>query len=111
VWTGIEVLRFLRDLRESMPDFFTSFMRFVSDALFQFIVPILLISFLIWFTRRDKAELLMFTFGVSMLTGYVVKDVVKQPRPWIIDPDLRPDPQSIAVSKGSLPSGHTTSAL
>ena len=47
-----------------------------------------------------------------MLISYYVKDFVKQPRPWDMDPSIEPDPDSKAhAGNKALPSGHTTAAV
>ena len=108
----MELLFVLQDLRNSMPDLVTDFMRTISMAQFQYFVPVLLIAFLFWFMNRKDAEFFMFTYGLSLLVSYFVKDLVKQPRPWDLDPSIEPDPYSKAHAENkSLPSGHTTAAL
>ena len=112
MWTGINFLLVLQDLRLSLPDLVSDFFKFISLSEFQYFIPVLLMAVLFWCFRKKDGELLMFNFGFSNIVGYVVKNIVKQPRPWIIDPALDPDQAAREGAPGySLPSGHTTSAV
>ncbi len=112
MWTGIELLLFLQDIRESMPDLVSQFFLLISNWEFQYFIPVLLMAFLFWCIGEKEGELLMFNFGFSNIIGYVMKNIVKQPRPWILDSDLHPSAEAKKGAPGySLPSGHTTSAV
>jgi len=112
MWTGLELLFFFQDLRAGMPDLVTEIMRQISAVHTQYIIPALIIAFFFWFLDRKRAELLMFTYGISLLVSYYVKDFVKQPRPWDLDPSIEPDSHAKDHSGNkALPSGHTTAAL
>ncbi len=112
MWTGIDFLFFLQDLRESLPDIITQFFVFVAGHDFQYFIPVLLMAVLYWCIGEREGELLMFNFGFSNLVGYLVKNIVKIPRPWVLDPDLHPTPEAKAGAPGySMPSGHTVSAV
>ena len=65
MWTGLEILFVLQDLRGSMPDLVTDFLRQISSMQVQYLIPILIIAFFLWFMDRKRAELLMFTYGIS----------------------------------------------
>ena len=112
MWTGIEFLLFLQDIRLSMPDVVYQFFILISNTEFQYFFPVLLMAFLFWCIGEKEGELLMFNFGFSNIVGYVLKNIVKQPRPWLLDPDLHPtDEAKAGAPRYSLPSGHTTSAV
>lgn len=85
---------------------------FVAGHDVQYFIPVLLMAILYWCVGEKEGELLMFNFGFSNLVGYVVKNIAKVPRPWVLDPDLHPTPEAKAGAPGySLPSGHTVSAV
>ncbi len=112
MWTGIEFLLILQDLRLSMPQAVTDFFDLIARGEFQYMIPILLGALFLWAFGKREGEFLLFNFTFSNLIGYMLKYTIKQPRPWILDPDIQPNPASKSVAGGySLPSGHTTSAL
>ena len=112
MWTGIELLFVLQDLRLAMPDIVTKFNLWISAPEVQYFIPVLLMALLLWCFGKKEAELVMFNFGFSNIIGYLIKNIVKQPRPWDLDPGIQPDAESKKGAPGySLPSGHTTSAV
>ena len=112
MWTGIEFLLILQDLRLSMPQAVTDFFDLIARGEFQYMIPILLGALFLWAFGKREGEFLLFNFTFSNLIGYMLKYTIKQPRPWVLDPDIQPNPASRSGAGGySLPSGHTTSAL
>ena len=112
MWTGIELLHTFQDISQSVPDLVNQFFLVISKPEFQYFLPIVLMAILLWCFGSRQADLLMFNFGFSNIVGYLVKNIVQQPRPWILDPTLDPSPEAKKGAPGySLPSGHTTSAL
>ena len=112
MWTGMEFLLILQDLRDSLPYFITEAFNFLARHEFQYFIPILLGAFFLWCLGKKEGELLLLSFSFSNLVGYLTKNIVKQPRPWILDPEIQPDAASKRTAPGySLPSGHTTSAV
>ncbi len=112
MWTGIELLFILQNIRLTMPDALNQFFITISATEMQYFIPVLLMALLLWFVGTWEAELVMFNFGFSNLVGYLTKNIVQQPRPWNLDPGLQPDSESRRGAPGySLPSGHTTSSV
>ncbi|MBE6524600.1 MAG: phosphatase PAP2 family protein [Thermoplasmata archaeon] len=112
MWTGIDLLFLLQDIRVEMPDFISQIYLWISSVELQYFIPVLIMAFLLWCYGHKEAELVMLNFGFSNMVGYLTKYIVQQPRPWVLDPTLDPDPAAKSEAHGySLPSGHTTSAV
>ncbi len=112
MWTGIELLFYLQDIRVLLPDFFTQFYLWISSVELQYFIPVLIMAFLLWCYGQKESEMVMLNFGFSNMVGYITKYIVQQPRPWLLDPTLEPDPAAKSEAHGySLPSGHTTSTV
>ena len=112
MWTGIDFLLVLQDLRLSLPDFVTDFFNILARQEFQYFIPILLGAVFLWCFGKREGEFLLFNFTFSNLVGYLAKNIAKVPRPWDIDPDIQPTAESKKGAPGySLPSGHTTSSV
>ena len=111
-WTGIELLHVFQDLDRDMPAFIDQFFIILARPEIQYFVPILMVAVLLWCFNRKQAVYLMINYGFICLVGYVVKNIIQQPRPWILDPSLDPSTSAKKGAPGySLPSGHTTAGL
>lgn len=110
VMTGIDLLETLQDIRETAPPVIESFFRFVSDPIIYQYLPIAIAAFLLWFVDRRKGDLMFLNIIVAVDLARMVKNVVKQPRPWKLDTSLEDVSESAHAGGYSFPSGHATAA-
>lgn len=112
MWTGMEFVRMLQDIRFSVPDAVDGFFAFVSSYAFNVAIPMVMICYILWFVDKRGGLLLSLNYSFSMLFAWIVKGWVRQPRPWELDPEIDPyDPSVKGKSTYSFPSGHTASVL
>lgn len=111
-WTGIEFLRILQDLRNSLPDFVTTFFEIISSAIFYLGVPLIIFMVIYWSGNKKDSEFGMLSCLTASMFAFVCKELIQQPRPWNI-PGSGIDPSSeefLAQYSYSLPSMHTAFA-
>ena len=106
---GLSVVEWLQTVRDSAPSFIDSFMLFVSSQAVYMFIPIIIGAFLFWFVDKRAGELIALTvFSASTLSQFL-KDLIAQPRPWILDDKIVPSEEALKHAGGdSMPSGHTT---
>ena len=104
--TGIEFLHILQDIRMDFPileDFFLA----ISSRVFYMVIPIMMVVGIYWLFDREKGEIISLGCVSATIASSIVKLIVAQPRPWILDPTLERVPGAHADGY-SLPSGHVT---
>ncbi len=106
MWTGIELLHILQDIRMDFP-FLEDFFLTISSRIFYMIIPIMMVVAIYWLFDREKGEIITLGCLSATFTSSIIKLIVAQPRPWILDPTLERVPGAHADGY-SLPSGHTT---
>ena len=109
-FTGIGLLGILQEFRESAPQVIESFFRLVSNPVIYQYLPIAIAAFLLWFVDRRKGDLMLLNMVIAIDLARMVKNVVKQPRPWVLDPSLEDVEGSAHAGGYSFPSGHATAA-
>ena len=109
-FTGIGLLGILQEFRESAPQAIESFFRLVSEPVIYQYLPIAIAAFLLWFVDRRKGDLMLLNMVIAIDLARMVKNVVKQPRPWVLDPSLEDVERSAHAGGYSFPSGHATAA-
>ncbi len=106
MWTGIELLYPLQELRADIPileDFFV----IISSRLFYLVLPIMIVLAFYWLIDKRKGEALGLGCISAAAFAMSIKNIIAEPRPWKIDPEIEYVPG--ANSNGySCPSGHTT---
>ena len=111
MFTGIQILSSLQDIRTSAPELLNSFIQSVCHPVFIVVLPVLVTALVYWCCDKKTGFYLAFTFAAANLASTFLKLMLCVPRPWIIDPAIRPSPEAIAGANGfSCPSSHTTSA-
>ena len=105
------LLLMLQDLRLSAPDIVTSAMLFISSPVIHVAVPIAIASFFLWCVDRRKGDWIMMNIVSGMFFGHLLKDVIKNPRPFETDNRLIPEERALKGASGySTPSGHAVDA-
>ena len=103
-----DLLLALQDLREVMPDWFTSIMLFVSSTPFYLLIPVAMAVFVFLCVDKRSGEWMMMNISLANYIGHLLKDVVANPRPWVEDDRIVPEERALGDSAGySTPSGHT----
>ena len=107
-----ELLLILQDLRLSSPDIVTDAMLLVSSQLFHIIIPLMLASAFLWCSDRRKGDWMMMSIVSGMFFGHLLKEIIKNPRPFVTDDRLIPEERAVNGAPGySTPSGHTVEAV
>ena len=102
-------LEFFQSLRESCPDFIVSLADIVSGNAIYIYLPIALSAWIFWFRDRRKGEFILVNLFSTLSINGLLKNLIKQPRPWLRDVSLEPYGRSGSYSY-SFPSGHASSA-
>ncbi len=112
MWTGIDFLLRLQDIRLNAPDAVNGFFEFISTPLI-YVVPVLLVALVyLWFIDKRVGRLILFTVLSTTCLTNIVKCAVKEPRPWVIDESIQPSEAAMDDAKGySFPSGHSSSTV
>ncbi len=106
-FTGIDFLSVLQNLRESLPDFISVFFAFMSSPVFYIGLPFTIALIFFWCVDKKGASFLAINCLLSTIVGGLLKDLIKQPRPWNISPDIHPYGPALEDSGGySFPSAH-----
>lgn len=109
MYTGIEAVLFLQDLRQSMPGWVESFFLLLSSPVFYIVLPMIIGAFSYWFVSKKGGETILFSISLAMAASRTLKFIVKQPRPWVLDPSVEPSQSAMkGATTYSLPSGHTS---
>ena len=107
-----ELLLMLQDLRLSSPDIVTEAMLLISSPIFHIAVPLAIASVLLWCCDRKKGDWAMMSIVSGMFFGHLLKDVFRNPRPFLTDDRLTPEERAMKGASGySTPSGHTVDAV
>ncbi len=105
----IQYLLFLQNLRDSLPDFVSKFMMFVSDLDLAacYVVPIVLF----WCVSKDAGAFVALSTGFGCALNQLLKTAFCVYRPWIRSEKILPYGNAKATAGGySFPSGHSTVA-
>ncbi len=109
MWTGIELLHALQDIRLEFP-FLEDLFAAMSSRIAYLAVPVALALLFYWCINKKQGEILALSFVPAMVFAVVSKYGFDQPRPWKLDPSIiRID--GVNAHGLSLPSGHTASAV
>ena len=104
-----ELILMLQDLRLSSPEIVMSLMLFVSNPLFYLVMPLAVATYVLWFKDKKKGEWIVMNIVTGMFIGHFLKDVIRNPRPWITDDRIVPEEKALKGASGySTPSGHST---
>ncbi len=107
-----ELLLILQDLRLSLPDVFTSAAVVISSPLFHVALPLAFATFFLWSVDRRKGEWMVMNIVTGMFIDHFMKDIIKNPRPWIGDDRITPEKRVLEHASGySTPSGHSVDAV
>ncbi len=109
MWTGIEFLYPLQDIRleySFLEDFFALF----SSRAFYLVLPMVLALAFYWLIDKRQGEIISLSFIPAMALAAVMKFGIAQPRPWDLDPDII-KVEGVNANGYSCPSGHTTGAI
>jgi undecaprenyl-diphosphatase len=105
MWTGIELLLTLQDIRADYP-ILEYVSTFFSSRIFYLIIPMIICMAFYWLFDKRKGDALTLGFVSAAAFAMGLKYIISQPRPWVLDPEIE---QISAHSNGySCPSGHTT---
>jgi len=105
MWTGVEMLHPLQDLRLEFP-FLETLSAVFSSWFFYLIIPICLVFAFYWCIDKRQGEILGLSSVSSMVFAMSSKIVFAQPRPWDLDPGII-EVEGVHANGYSLPSGHT----
>ena len=107
-----ELLLMLQDLRLSLPDVFTDAAVLISSPLFHIALPLAFATFFLWCVDRRQGEWMMMNIVTGMFVSHFMKDIIKNPRPWIVDERIAPEERALEHASGySTPSGHSVDAV
>ena len=106
MWTGIDILYTLQDLRMDFPILEEMF-KFLSSRLFYLVLPMLIALALYWVADKRQGEIVILSCVSGMSLAMSAKFIIAQPRPWILDPSIE-HVEGINSNGYSCPSGHTT---
>lgn len=111
MWTGIELSLLLQTWRESLPQFFTDFFTVISSRVFYLVIPILLGVIFYLVIDKKKGDFLCLNTIFAYCITNLIKFIVKQPRPWVLDPEIHAPTDEAHATGYSLPSAHTAIAV
>ncbi len=106
MWTGIELLLVLQDIRLQNPFLEDLFLHSSSKLLF-LALPVMVISAFFWFVDKRQGTIIGLGFTTATAAAIAAKFCIAQPRPWVLDPRIIEVEGSYA-SGYSCPSTHTT---
>lgn len=107
-----ELLLILQDLRLSSPDFLTDAMLLISSPISHTVIPLAIASVFLWCSDRRKGDWMMMSIVSGMFFGHLLKDIIKNPRPFVTDDRLILEERAAKGAQGySTPSGHTVEAV
>jgi hypothetical protein len=106
MWTGIELLLVLQDLRMQFPLLEDVYLCSSSRILFQ-ILPVVIIAAFLWFIDKRQGEIIGLSFITSTALAITIKFGIAQPRPWVLDPRII-QVEGTYASGYSCPSNHTS---
>ena len=109
MWTGIELLHILQDIRMDFP-FLEDLCLAMSSRAVYMVIPVLLIMSIYWLFDREKGEIIILGCLTAVVTSSIVKLLVAMERPWALDPEIYRVPGA-GDAGFSLPSGHTTMSV
>lgn len=105
---GIDAVLWFQDLRLSAPQQVTDFFAAVSSDPFYMYLPVVLIAYLLWFSDKHSGQAGGLSFSLAIAVAYLLKDVLKRPRPWRVDSDVRPYKHAGGYA---FPSGHAVTSM
>ncbi len=105
MWTGIELLYSLQEIRLEFP-FLESLFSVLSSRVFYLALPIVLAFLFYWCIDKRKGEIILMSCIPAMVFTMTSKYGFNQPRPWDVDPKII-EVEGINANGQALPSGHT----
>ncbi|MBE6528817.1 MAG: phosphatase PAP2 family protein [Thermoplasmata archaeon] len=109
MWTGIELLYPIQDLRMDISILEDAALLF-SSRIFYLVLPMFIITVFYWTIDKKKGEFLSLGFISAMAFTAIAKYAIAQPRPWVSDPDIE-HVDGTHASSYSCPSGHTANTV
>ena len=109
MWTGIELLYPLQEMRLGFP-FLEDLFMILSSRIFYLALPVCIAFAFYWFIDKKKGEILCLSFLSAFLFTTVSKYGFDQPRPWDLDSDII-KVEGVHANGKSLPSGHTAAMV
>lgn len=110
-FTGIEVTESLNCFLNGAPGFLEYLMLLASSPVFYLFIPLSIAAYILWFVDRRFGEFLITSIVLSVAMKDVIKLLVAQPRPWILDESITPSEKAVSGASGySFPSGHAATA-
>lgn len=105
MWTGIELLYPLQELRMEYP-ILGDLCQAMSSRIVYLVLPIMIVAAFYWTIDKKQGEILGLSCIPAMVFSMLSKYVIGQPRPWEIDPRIE-HVSGVHANGPSLPSGHT----
>lgn len=102
-----ELLLLLQDIRLSS-DILTAVMNVISSPLFHIAVPVAIAAYILWCVDWRKGEWMLMNIVTGMFFAHLLKDIIKNPRPWETDSRIEPAEKAPDYST---PSGHTVDSI
>ncbi len=109
MWTGIELLYPLQDLRLQYP-VLEAISDIISSRLFYLVLPIMIVFAFYWVIDKRKGEIIGLGCITAMTSAMTLKCGIAQPRPWELDPNII-RVEGTNANGLSCPSGHTTNTI
>jgi len=109
MWTGIELLPLLQDIRLAYP-FLETLFTAVSSKVVYTVLPVAIAFAFYWSIDRKKGDKILLTYIPSLAFAMILKFIIAQPRPWVLNPEIQ-KVAGVNANGLSFPSGHTTSAV
>ena len=104
-----ELMLYLQDLRESLPDIFTASALIISSPVVYLAIPFAIAAVLYLCVDKRKGEWVMLNISSAAFIGHFLKDVFCNPRPWLTDERIHPVEDALKTAESySTPSGHAT---
>ena len=105
---GIQIVLWFQDLRVAAPQFVTDFFEILSSNYVYLYLPLVILAYTLWFGDKRIGQAGGLTYSLAIATCYLLKDVLKAPRPWKVEPDIRPYDYAHTYA---LPSGHAAASV
>ena len=104
----IQAVLWFQDIREAAPDFVTDLFEFLSSDYVYLFLPVLILAYVLWFGDKRIGQAGGLTYSMAIATCYLLKDIIRCPRPWREDPSVHPHGHAGSYAS---PSGHATASV
>lgn len=105
---GIQTVLWFQDLREAAPQFVTDFFELLSSNYVYLYLPLVILAYVLWFGDKRIGQAGGLTYSMAIATCYLLKDIIKAPRPWRVDPEIHPYSHTHTYAS---PSGHAVASV